>query len=256
MLNCFCNNEYELLKDDLSLEEKSAIEYGKLLRTKEKTFLARNVQRIINKYGLWILGHHLKDFGQEIIFCEQKFGFKFKGYKVYLLWNALRGKRPQCIVEYGSGSSTILISAILHKNRIDFGVEGCLYSFEQNPVYYQLVGDAFPGRLLGNVKRIHSAVGYERYGEFREIFYKDSPEILPSNVDVVFIDGPAAVPQMENSDSPIFSGDLRRLQLARKWKYAFTDIRYFNAKYFAEVMQDCVVSEKILYRTIEIKRRR
>lgn len=222
------------------------------LRAREKTFLTRKMHRIVRALGEWILRNSLAEYHDELLAFASSVGTSFNGYKVYLLYSKIRKYRPLTMVEYGGGSSTALIAAMLEKNRRDFGVDGKLITFEQNEDFYNPMSQHFPESLRKRSTIVLSELGYEQHCGYREIFYRESPGKLPQRVDLVFIDGPASVPGMPDRDSAIFSGDLRRLAGQRDWGRAFTDIRYFNLNYFADVLPECCVRPKVWQRTIEV----
>ncbi len=255
-MNVLTDIENQLATEPLSQVEEEAFRQRYTLRSYEKRFFIRQFHAITKYLGDRILSMELGEYKTELEQFARDTKSGLKGYKIFLLYRRLRSIRPKVVVEYGAGSSTAIITSILEKNAKDFGIEGFLYSFEQNPDYFKPIHRCFPDNLRKRVQLIPSPLAYQRNFGYRELFYEMSPRLLPENIDVIFIDGPGrarSMPVIESEDA-IFSGDLRRLNAERLWKYAFTDIRYFNSMYFQNVLRDCKVKENITMRTIEVFR--
>jgi len=250
--NTLTAEEIKLACEPLSQDEAKAIERKLYLRSREKKYVMKKMHSLVRYLGEFILNHSLKLYNNDLLLFASQIRSPLKSYKIFLLYHYIRKLRPKVIVEYGSGSSTALISALLELNARDYGVDGSVISFEQNPDFYDPMMKYFPKSLIRRVQINISPIAYIYQDGYRQMFYKDSPRLLPKEVDFVFIDGPAPAYGMPEERSVIFSGDMLRLAKERTWHYACTDIRYFNSMYFSKVIKRCCVSEKVILRSIQL----
>lgn len=250
--NTLLENEIRMAYEPPSEDEVCAMQRGLLLRKSEKTWIMRSLHRAIRSFGIWILDHPLRAFRDDLTLFATQIKSDLKPAKVFLLYRHIRRLRPQVVVEFGSGSSTAVIAALLELNFRDYGVDGRVISFEQNPAYYMPMAVSLPKAIMHRVQLNLSTIGYVKSDGYRQIYYEDCPDRVPDRVDLVFIDGPATATGMSMDQPAIFSGDMARLSSVRRWGFACTDIRYFNSLYFSNAMKSCCVRENVILRSIEM----
>lgn len=252
--NTLTADEMALVRESLSPEESTALQRELYLRRRQKAWWLKGPRRMRNWFAGWIQRNRLDPFLDDLLKFTEEMGSHVSPYKVFLLYYHIRKLKPGVVVEYGAGSSTAFIAAMLELNARDFGVDGKVISFEQNPDWYSRETKYFPKALASRAEICLSPVGYLKSDGYRQIFYRDSPGVLPDPVDLIFIDGPAPVPVkgMSPEDVIIFSGDMVRFEKERSWRFAFTDIRYFNSLYFSKVLDHCRVTEQVLLRSIAL----
>jgi len=105
-------------------------------------------------------------------------------FVVYSLAKIL-AERPQKIVEFGSGLSTILFASVLKKQG------GKLISFEHDADYAAHVSHMLAVRGLTEVVDLRIApMSSAAYSSYEHPWYDVVAEDLPENVDLVLVDGP------------------------------------------------------------------
>ncbi len=130
-----------------------------------------------------------------------------------VLYDFVKKKRPQYILECGTGISTFIIAQSIKDNLIT-SEKGCkLVSMESEKHYYDHQMDIFPKEFNDFVEIIYSPIKLYGYSFIRGTTYQDVPEYP---YELVFVDGPNQVMRekgrmcnmdfvkiLENSDNPI-----------------------------------------------------
>lgn len=101
---------------------------------------------------------------------------------LFYLYTHIRTYRPQRVLEYGSGVSTLVMALALEKNG-----EGMMISLEPSDDWAKLTRSALPPNLLGIADVIYSSgVAYELDGK-PTVCFAEQP--LKWSPDMIYIDG-------------------------------------------------------------------
>lgn len=96
---------------------------------------------------------------------------------------------PKVIVECGSGTSTVMMAALLRVLK----QQGHIYSLENHPHYAEQVRSNLRSQGLDSfVTVITAPLSMRSYGGFEHGFnwYEFQPESVPGNIDLLIVDGP------------------------------------------------------------------
>jgi len=226
--------EVALACEPLSPQEASAYEASKQFYQQYGRWGVWIYQRASRHLGPAIL-RRLPNRSEDIFASGRAAKSPVKGLKTLYLTRLLRKMRPRLMVEFGSGGSTAVAAALLAENERRYGVRGRLISFEQAPDFYDSIKNGMPERLKPYVEMRLCPVRYERIGGYRSISYETTYDF--GTPDLLFIDGPAPVRSNGPPNHPIFSGDLiRMLDAGVSPSLAVTDVRWFNYKFYSDVL--------------------
>ena len=112
---------------------------------------------------------------------------------LWFLYQSVRRRKPTCILEFGSGCSTVLLAQALWDNeRETLGKSrGVLYSIDSDPGWADVTISSLPDHLRPRTEVHFSRVleiGYEGTPVFR---HADVPDVTP---DFLYLDGPPLTP--------------------------------------------------------------
>lgn len=104
------------------------------------------------------------------------------GYDLWALYRSVRAQQPRVCVEFGAGSSTLLIAETLRRNG-----GGHLYSYEANARWAEQINVDLPAHLKPFVTIMHTPVSVtEHKGEMCHVH----SGLLARKIDFLFLDGP------------------------------------------------------------------
>lgn len=112
-------------------------------------------------------------------------GCEYSDY--WMLYEYIRNKRPNHVLECGTGVSTIAIACALQENEKEFGVVGKVVSMESVPEWHKQANELLPANLSSYVDLVLSDKVEYCHSIFRGVGYKDIPDY---DYELVFIDGP------------------------------------------------------------------
>ena len=101
---------------------------------------------------------------------------------LFYLYTYIRAKKPQRVLEYGSGVSTLVIGIALEQN----GGDGRLVSLEPSEDWARATRDALPGRLAKRAEVMYSRGVSCELNDKTTMRFADVPLADP---DMIYIDG-------------------------------------------------------------------
>lgn len=114
---------------------------------------------------------------------------------LWFLYRLVRKRRPRCVLEFGSGCSTVIMAYALRENG-----GGVLYSVDADPYWAQVTKETLPTELQGIATITYSPVSeVEMYGVlgWRHV---QIPDVEP---DCLYLDGPALTPERRVAVDPL-----------------------------------------------------
>lgn len=178
----------------------------------------------------------------------------FSNYRLLQLFYLIRKWRPQTVIDFGSGASTVFIAEILRMNQEEFGVAGKIISYEQSPQYFEWFISKFPVSLKAFAEIHLTHVKLEWFGNYRGIYY--DIQQFPKKIDFIYIDGATRTRGCPASDFPYprLNADLLHMKNAGcQWKLAISDHRYANYPFYEkELSADYNLHLSKLFRSIVI----
>jgi len=115
----------------------------------------------------------------------QAFGPDFSD--MWFLYRAVRKQKPRCVLEFGSGCSTVMLAQALYENG-----SGQMYSIDADPHWASVTDACLPTHLRSICRVMHCPVkvlGHSNEG-CPIIIHLDRPEVTP---DFIYVDGPAHI---------------------------------------------------------------
>ena len=159
-------------------------------------------------------------------------------YRFFNLFTIINRIKPKIVYEFGSGVSTVLISAMLRENHRKHGMMGKLYTFEQSPKYYDMLCANLPRELLEYVDLNLVKVRLKWFGDYRGIYYDITK--FPAEIDFIYIDGATRTRGCTESDFVYrrCNADIVRIkQQGTSVKLAITDHRYANYPFYVQRLE-------------------
>ena len=247
------DRELEIANQPETPEEVQCLAFNKSIpRGKQRLFHTVVWYYSIFEFSRKELGHYAK------CFSDQTTGL-WSAYRFYHLYRVIRKMKPETVLEFGSGVSTVFIAEVLRLNEIDFNVKGRVISFEQSESYYDSLIKNFPESLKEFVEIKLSLVRLKWCNQYRGIYYDIKQEEIPKSIDLVYIDGATRTRGDQKSNFPYrrLNADIVNLV---KWgfeiKYAITDHRYANLPFYqSELGHSFDVRLVKRWRSIELKRK-
>lgn len=113
-------------------------------------------------------------------------GYALSPAKALVYTRLIMDAQPKNIVEFGSGSSTILAAHILKQNG-----EGKVISFEHDASYAEITRKQLKDLNLEDFADIiHAPLEQQQINDNSWLWYKVDDDWLPDRIDVLFVDGP------------------------------------------------------------------
>lgn len=145
----------------------------------------------------------------ELLLRSNSTGCEFSDF--YALWQSLNKFRPNCILECGSGISTIIFAYYSH---ISNSKEIKIFTVEENEYYYKDLLKKFPEQYKKYVNFLLLERKEKIYKGILGSFYSDLPN---KNYDFIYIDGPTDRAVWNDKSSPkTFNSDLINILSANK----------------------------------------
>ena len=240
---------YDALTDDEILIAKSAVTSSEeqslafnknIPRGKDATLFHRLFHKFVPYYamiefGRKNIGHHSQIFSDRTT-SLQRFD------RFFHLFRILRKIKPQNVLEFGGGASTVFIAEVLRLNERDYNIKGKCISFEQSEKYYNLLMEKFPVEFNDFAEIKLCPVRLKWYNSFRGIYYDLDYQEIPKNIDFVY--------RRLNSDI------VNLVKSGFDVAYAITDHRYANFPFYQYELGN-YFDIKLLkyYRSIEMKKK-
>lgn len=115
---------------------------------------------------------------------------------LWFLYRVVRQRKPRCILEFGSGCSTVVMAQALSENvgKSPGENHGRIYSVDADPYWTRVTTDSIPDHL-----REICAISY---GPLLEVDHLGTPAFRHAQVpdvtpDLLYLDGPALTPERE-----------------------------------------------------------
>lgn len=115
---------------------------------------------------------------------------------LWFLYLVVKRRSPRCILEFGSGCSTVIMAQALWESRDECfaGPERRLYSVDAHPYWANITCNSFPDHLRNICEVVYSPlleVEYEGTPAFR---HGVVPNVVP---DLLYLDGPELTPERQ-----------------------------------------------------------
>ena len=104
------------------------------------------------------------------------------------LYNLIIDRKPRCVLEFGSGFSTIAITLALKKNCEKNNILGKLFSVDGNEKWLENTKNKLDKNLLDYVKFYYSKPYISKYKDQLVTYHEVLPDISPN---FIYLDGPA-----------------------------------------------------------------
>lgn len=120
---------------------------------------------------------------------------------LWFLYRVVRRRKPRCILEFGSGCSTLVLAQALFDNQLQSSSSaGFLYSVDADPYWAEVAANSVPPHL--------KAVCEVQYSPLLEIEYEGVPafrhvKVAPITPDLIYLDGPALTPERQVAVDPL-----------------------------------------------------
>jgi hypothetical protein len=227
-MNQLTSREEALADEPANADELAASATAQQIYSQLATGLRAQRTRIAARYWRWRLERECpealaqaRDFASQ--FSSLNVGYRFAHF--YSLWN--RSRPWSVVVEAGSGVSTVFLAELLRRQERETGTAGRILSFEQDPEWFERLGSSFPSHLRSFVDLRLAPLRYERFGQWRGLFYEGMEQAAP-RIDLLYIDGPTHPPDRRLPF--FFMADAVRIERAHPAavRYALTDKRHVN----------------------------
>jgi hypothetical protein len=111
------------------------------------------------------------------------------------LYQTVRCRKPGCVLEFGSGCSTVIIAQALSENRIESSASnGYLCSLDADPYWARVTAQAIPEDLRELCEVRYSSVSEVDFAGTRVFRHARVPEISPN---LLYLDGPALTREIQ-----------------------------------------------------------
>jgi len=151
--------------------------------------MRKALQKIGSKYATWRLEHALPGISQELRLYAK--GSATTGTQPITMWLAvcrILRHRPRRILESGTGSSTIILAAAVHRLRREVpGYDGQIISMESVKEWYETAEASLPEACRDVVKIILGPREKFEIAMFRGYIHSNIPQ---NDYDFVLLDGP------------------------------------------------------------------
>ena len=104
------------------------------------------------------------------------------------LYNLIINRKPRCVLEFGSGFSTIAITLALRKNYKKNKILGKLFSIDGNEKWLENTKNKFHEDLADYVKFYYSKPYISKFKDQLVTYHEVLPDISPN---FIYLDGPA-----------------------------------------------------------------
>ena len=101
---------------------------------------------------------------------------------LWYLYRLVRKTKPQCVLEFGAGCSTVILAQALHDNG-----SGHLYSVDAVEYWARVTWDSMPPHLQKLTTSTASEIVATEVGGERVLRHASVPDVAP---DFIFLDGP------------------------------------------------------------------
>lgn len=120
-----------------------------------------------------------------------------------VLYKQIRQKKPQEVLELGTGVSTLVIAHALYENAVETGTYGRVTSMEESSEWLEMSRALLPDKYRTCVDFCLSGTVEDKFSLYRGVRYEVVPE---RKYDYVFIDGPSTKSPLDGT--PTFDFDL------------------------------------------------
>ncbi len=180
-----------------------AIGLYRVFKRKLNTFRRDPLGSSISKIRRWRLGAHSR-------FSEYQ--LRKKGYLEFLkqrpanadpphyndlwfLYRTVRRRKPSCILEFGSGCSTVILAQALFDNQCESSNNsGYLYSMDSESLWSEVTAKSMPKHLQGLYELWFSPVLEVEFEGTPAFRYSKIPDVTP---DLIYLDGPSLTPERQ-----------------------------------------------------------
>ncbi len=162
------------------------------------------------------------------------------------LYCLIKKRKPRCVVEFGSGFSTIAICLALKENKDKENISGKLFSVDGNEEWIKNTENKVDNELKEFVKFHYSKTKITKYNGQVSSLHEDLPDVSPN---FIYLDGPSPLDVEGEINGITFNSknkknlnknDIRRIVAADVLLYESTapadffvlvDRRYINANF-------------------------
>lgn len=131
---------------------------------------------------------------------RQAFGVDYADQ--WFLYSAICKNKPKCVLEFGSGFSTVMIAqALLDNSKESPGLAGKIYSVDSQPFWAEAFSRAMPKHLIGFWEIFHCPLEKIYYDGILVFRHVGVPDVVP---DLVYIDGPVLTAEMGAASDVLF----------------------------------------------------
>jgi hypothetical protein len=115
---------------------------------------------------------------------------------LWFLYRVVRRRKPRCILEFGSGCSTVIMAQALWENQRESsrGDRGHLYSVDANPYWAKITSNSIPGHLRELCEVFYSPLLEVSYLGTPVYRHSQIPDVVP---DLLYLDGPLLTPERQ-----------------------------------------------------------
>jgi hypothetical protein len=111
---------------------------------------------------------------------------------LWFLYRQVRQRKPRCVLEFGSGCSTVILAQALWENRRDNPKDGgFLYSVDADAYWADVTVKTMPGHLRDVCDVRHSELVEVEYAGTPGYRHAEVPDVAP---DFLYLDGPDFTP--------------------------------------------------------------
>ena len=104
------------------------------------------------------------------------------------IYQLIRERNPQTVLELGIGFSSIVIAAALRDNYLSHGLRGHLYSVDSQEQWIQNTNSKLPNELRQYVSISYSDVQVDSFNGFLCHKYSQLPDVIPN---FIYVDAPS-----------------------------------------------------------------
>ena len=253
MYDTLNSSEIKIAESEITEKEKLSVEDGLNLYKDQKGLDHRLFHAIIRRYAPYIFRKY--SIGEKAKLFSNKTTGYFSLYRFYSLFRLITSIKPKIVFEFGSGASSVFIAECLELNKKRYGIDGRLYSFEQNEDWYNQFIKLFPKSLMSYTDLNLRKVKYEYFNNNYRGLYYDYPS-YPEKVDLIYVDGPTKTRGNKESDDAMqvwFCADIVKMkESGTKINFVTTDKRYSNHLFYKEYFHDYKIRFSKYWHTIII----
>lgn len=158
------------------------------------------IRRLV--FGVWAERQLRRRGYLEFLRLRPPHAFKIDCVDQWFLYRTVRKRKPHCVLEFGSGFSTVMIAQALWENAQEpNGYRGKIYSLDSEKEWARASAEAMPSHLAGFWDIAYGPAEETEYAGIPVFRHLGVPDVAP---DLIYIDGPALTKKRQVAIDALF----------------------------------------------------